>query len=289
MKSMTGYGRGTVTANGVNVTVEVSSVNSKKQLELHCSVPRELGMLEPEMRAVVQKKLVRGTVNAVVNYRLASDNTSAVPLNEPLALATAKRLGDFAKACGLPAPTLREILLVPGVLQSETASLETVKPLVMQALEQALDALCEARLKEGSALFADLEQRGKNMQELLNRIIAREQEAQTEMLRKLKERIAQLGVELPIDDERLAKELAFYVDKSDITEETVRLNSHLSQYRTLIAQENDSGRNLDFLCQEMTRESNTLAAKTADLSISADALALKIEVSKVKEQILNVE
>ena len=289
MKSMTGYGRGTATANGVTVTVEVSSVNSKKQLELHCSVPRELGMLEPEMRAVVQRKLIRGTVNAVVNYRLDNDNTGAVPLNESLALAAVKRLSEFAKASGLPAPTLREVLLVPGVLQNENANLEGVKPLVMQALEQALDALEAVRLKEGTALLADLEQRGKNMQELLNRIIAREQEAQAEMLRKMKERIAQLGVELPIDDERLVKELAFYVDKADITEETVRLNSHLAQYRTLIAQENDSGRNLDFLCQEMTRESNTLAAKTADLAISTDALALKIELSKIKEQILNVE
>lgn len=145
------------------------------------------------------------------------------------------------------------------------------------------------RIREGSALQQELVQRGKNMGTLVERIAAREHEAILLQQERIRARIAALGVQLPVDDEKLAKEVAFYVDKADITEEIVRLRSHLQQYAKLMVSENDTGRNLDFLCQEMSREANTLSSKTADLPISADAMELKIELSKIKEQIMNVE
>ncbi|MBR0458492.1 MAG: YicC family protein [Victivallales bacterium] len=288
MKSMTGFGRGTAQGNGVSVTVEISAVNSKKQLDLHCAVPRELGLVEPEIRAVVQKRASRGTLNLSVNYQIDS-GVAGYPVNEDAARVAATRLQALAAETGLAAPTLADVLSVPGVLEVTKSPVEAVKPLLFQALEVALSELDAMRVREGKALHDDLAARGETMSRMVEAIAAQEEEAQKVTLAKLQERIAQLGVELPLDDERLAKELAFYVDKADITEETVRLRSHLVQYRGILEMENDAGRNLDFLCQEMSREANTLAAKTADLSISGEALALKIELSKVKEQILNVE
>ncbi len=288
MKSMTGFGRGTAQGSGVSVTVEISAVNSKKQLDLHCAVPRELGLVEPEIRAVVQKYASRGTLNLSVNYQMDAAE-AGYPVNEEAARVAAARLQALAAETGLAAPTLADVLSVPGVLEVAKSPAEAVKPLLFQALERALSELDVMRVREGKALHDDLAARGEAMSRMVEAIAAREDEAQKTTLAKLQERIAQLGVELPIDDERLAKELAFYVDKADITEETVRLRSHLAQYRDILEMESDAGRNLDFLCQEMSRESNTLAAKTADLSISGEALALKIELSKVKEQILNVE
>ena len=270
------------------MTVEISAVNSKKQLDLHCAVPRELGLVEPEIRAVVQKRASRGTLNLSVNYQIDS-GVAGYPVNEDAARVAATRLQALAAETGLAAPTLADVLSVPGVLEVTKSPVEAVKPLLFQALEVALSELDAMRVREGKALHDDLAARGETMSRMVEAIAAQEEEAQKVTLAKLQERIAQLGVELPLDDERLAKELAFYVDKADITEETVRLRSHLVQYRGILEMENDAGRNLDFLCQEMSREANTLAAKTADLSISGEALALKIELSKVKEQILNVE
>jgi uncharacterized protein (TIGR00255 family) len=125
--------------------------------------------------------------------------------------------------------------------------------------------------------------------ELVEKIAAREDEALQQQKKRLQERIAALGVELTLDDERLCKEMAFYAEKADITEEVVRLRSHLVQYEELLHSEEDPGRNLDFLGQEMNREVNTLGAKTADLTISNLGLALKGEIARIREQVMNVE
>lgn len=291
MKSMTGYGRGTALGeNGTQAVVELSAVNSRKQLEMRISAPKELGMLESELRAVIQKQLVRGTLVVSVSYQLGKEDMGGkTPLDSDYAVSVASQLVDFAKKSGLPMPTIGDVLSIPGVLKVSDTTSDVIKPLVFSALDKALKELDAMRDREGAVLRADLSARGEAMRALVDRIGGREQEAILLVRDKLRERIAQLGVELPIDDERLLKELAFYVDKSDITEEVVRLKSHLNQYAVLMDATGDAGRNLDFLCQEMSREVNTLSAKTSDMSISADAMALKIELSKIKEQIMNVE
>ena len=291
MKSMTGFGRGVALGTGgTQCIVEISAVNSRKQLEMRLSIPKELCMLEGEIRSQIQKNLVRGTLSVSLAFTLGADDASiAPPINFKLASRLLQEMRNFANENKLPEPTLADVMTLPGVIKTDNSVLETMRPLAAQALNTALEELNAMRIREGIALQQELSQRGRNMSVLLERIAAREHEAILLQQDRIRARIAALGVQLPIDDERLAKEVAFYVDKSDITEEIVRLRSHLQQYDKLMVTENDAGRNLDFLCQEMSREANTLSAKTADLPISADAMELKIELSKIKEQVMNVE
>jgi len=288
---MTGFGRGVASSmNGTQVVVEISAVNSRKQLEMRASVPKELGIQDAELRTIVQKQLARGTINISLNYQLGYEDMKAkLPLDPSFASVVAKELTAFAQKEQLPLPTIHDILSVPGVVKISDSTTELVKPLIYEALSKALNELEAMRTREGEALKAELKARGENLKALVGKIAAREEEAIIYQKQKIMERIARLGVILPIDDERLAKEVAFYVDKSDITEETVRLKSHLVQYDGFMEMESDAGRNLDFLCQEMSREVNTLSAKATDSPICEDALAIKIELSKIKEQIMNIE
>ena len=288
---MTGFGRGIAVSDGIQLTVEISAVNSRKQIEMRVSMPRELALLEPDIRSFVQRRLSRGTLTVSVSYRSvdASSSNAGVPVDFGLASLAYRTLKDFAEAEGAPAPTVGDVLLIPGVLKSSDSSIESLRPLLDSALEQALDSLDAMRCKEGEALKQDLTARGQAMLTGVERIVALEKGAALAMKERLLERIRALQIDIGPDDERLAKEVAFLVDRSDITEEMVRLKSHLAQYAQLMEETADVGRKLDFLCQELNREVNTLGSKCSETSISDEALALKIELSKIREQILNVE
>lgn len=291
MKSMTGYGRATADEGGNHVTVEVSAVNSRKQVDMRFTIPRELGMIEPSLRKIILEKLSRGTLQVVVSYKLDPEAKAATQSidHEKFASVFAE-LSALANENCIEPPTIREIMLVPGVIvDSSSDSTEHLKVLAAKALEDALDDLDRTRIAEGQRLKADLLQRGQNLKDLVDKIAARADDAVILQKKKLQERIATLGIELQTDDERLAKELAFYVEKADITEETVRLQSHLVQYAQLLDSDDDPGRNLDFLGQEMNREANTLSAKTADMDIAGYALSLKTELNRIREQIMNIE
>ncbi|MBP5300206.1 MAG: YicC family protein [Victivallales bacterium] len=292
MKSMTGYGRGVAEASGNSLAIEISAVNSRKQVDIRFSVPRELGMIEPVLRQRIQGQLSRGSLYVSVSYQLSQETAAGGGrINFPVAQAAANELRELSKAAGLNPPTIAEVLAVPGVLNQERDGIyEPLRELVEPALDQALSALSTARVEEGLRLRADLESRGRAMQKLLDEIEIREPEALQEFKERLKLRLEELGgLQITLDEERLARELVFFADKADITEEVVRLKSHFTKYFQLLASEGDPGRELDFLGQEMNREITTLSAKTADLTISEHALALKIEISKVREQVMNIE
>ncbi len=292
MRSMTGYGRGTCEAEGNLVCVELFAVNSRKQVEMRFAIPRELGMLEPQLRQQVQQRLSRGSLNVAVTYQLnPKSNSELASIDLDAACRAVEMLREIGRRSGLSSePAITDVLQIPGVLISNDSSpYEPLLKLAETALARALDELDAMRLKEGLALQQDLLQRGRIMAKLLEQIIARADEALRQQKIRLRERIAKLDMELSLDDERLARELVFYAERADITEETVRLQSHLEQYQELLNSHDDPGRNLDFLGQEMNRETNTLSAKTADLEISALALALKTELGRVREQIMNIE
>ena len=293
MKSMTGYGRSTVTKDGNSVTVEISSVNSRKQIDMRFSIPRELGMLEPELRQIVTQQLSRGTFQVAVTYQLNPESRKQTAVvDTELAAAVARQLRQSGLVAGLanPEPEWKDILLVPGVIADNgSAQVEPIRELAVQAFRNALADLDATRHAEGKRLKDDLIARGETMRRLVENIDGREQEAIQLLKEKLRDRIANLGLDLPIDDEKLAREVIFYVEKADITEEVVRLKSHLVKYMELLNSDGDPGRDLDFLGQEMNREANTLSAKTADMSIAEDALKLKTELSRVREQIMNIE
>lgn len=291
MKSMTGYGRGMAKGECGTLTVEVSAVNSRKQVDLRCSVPRELGMLEQQIRQTVQEKLSRGSLYLAVSYQLNPEFLSKAGRVDTTAFAAvSKELAALAAKTGLSAPTVADVLAVPGVLNtSQSAVYDFLKTLLTPALETALAELTAARVAEGLRLKADLSARGETIRQLLERIDGRGNEALVQLQERLRTRLAELGATMSEDDERLAKELVFFAERADITEEIVRLKSHIVKYFQLLEGEGDPGRELEFLGQEMNREITTLSSKTADLCISADALALKIELSKIREQIMNIE
>lgn len=291
MKSMTGFGRGTAGNASFQVTVEISAVNSRKQLEMRVSLPVELVSLDAEIRSIVQKRLARGMLNVTVSLKAISGAGQAcLSIDFEYAATVCRQLREFAQNNALPSPTLQDVLMVPGVLSKNAqASIDEAKPLLLNALDEALNALETMRTREGDALRTDLLARGERMLSLVSRIEEQEKGAPLAMKERLLERIQALDVEIQADDERLAREVAFLVDKADITEEIVRLKSHLSQYRQFMDETSEVGRNLDFLCQELNREANTLASKCSETAISDLALELKVELSKVREQILNVE
>lgn len=291
MKSMTGYGRGTAVKDGNSVTVEISSVNSRKQIDMRFGIPRELGMLEPEFRQIVQQQLSRGSFQVAVTYQLnpAAKAQTAV-LDEELASHVIAQLTELGQRTGLGTPGWEAVLQVPGVLTDKSAATyEPLRALAIEAFKAALADLDAVRHAEGARLKADLVARGETIRTLVEHIDGHEAEAVNLLKVKLQERLANLGLDLPIDDEKLSREVIFYVEKADITEEVVRLKSHLVKYAELLNSADDPGRDLDFLGQEMNREANTLSAKTADLTIAEDALKLKIELSKIREQIMNIE
>lgn len=291
MKSMTGYGRATAEANGNQVTVEVSAVNSRKLVDMRFTMPRELNALEPMLRQSIQQHFSRGSLNIVVSYKLSEENRRLqAVIDLSAAQAAAKMLTELAQQTGLQPPTVQDIIAFPGVIsENVSSSLEPLKELVVQALEAALADLSAMREKEGAALREDLLARGKTIAALVEQIAARGDDALVLQRQRLRDRIAALGVELTLDDERLTKELTFYAERADITEEIVRLQSHLVQYEELLNSDDAPGRNLDFLSQEMSREANTLSAKTADLAITNDVLVIKAELGRIREQIMNIE
>ena len=292
MKSMTGYGRSTVEEDGCQLTVEVSAVNSRKQVDMRFSIPRELGLLEPLFRQAIQKRISRGSLYVVVSYQMDESRAAqcGAQINASLAKAAAAELQALAKETGVAAPTLSDILAIPGVVTGgQSAVGDALKSLAEPALDKAIDALNEDRVQEGMRLYEDLKQRGSLLQSLIGEIDARGNEALVQMQARLRERITELSGDLPMDEERLARELVYYADKADITEEIIRLKSHLVKYFQLLDGGADPGRELDFLGQEMNREITTLSSKTADLCIADAALKMKIEISKIREQVMNIE
>ncbi len=292
MNSMTGFGRGLAEHQGNSVVVEVAAVNSRKQTDIRTIMPRELSALEPLFKQRVQERVSRGTFAVTLQYSLAPEQRAAsLGIDAVYAAAVARRLREVAAAAGVePHLTLADLLLVPGVLRDAAAVPgEGVRELAMEALDDALDGLRNMQRVEGEELRHDLESRLATIRDNVQAIADRADEAVLQQQKRLRERIALLGVDLPIDDERLAREVAFYAEKSDITEEVVRLRSHLDQFVDLLDQDRDVGRELEFLCQEMNREATTVGSKTTETGTAERVIALKAELARIREQVLNVE
>jgi len=293
MKSMTGYGRGECAQDGFKVTVELSSVN-RKQTEISVYLPRELEALESRIRDEVNRRIARGRLTVKVLMHASNGSYSGrVKLNAALARAYAKELSRLAKDLKLPDPVTLEVLMrAPGVLQTgeELTDAETFRPAVEKALKKALDALIKMREREGTHLAKDLQKRIALVRKSVERVQTQAPEALKRYQVQLRERIRNAGLEMPAaDDERLLKEVVYFADRSDISEELTRLQSHFQQFDDCIKSKEPIGRTLDFLAQEMNREVNTIGSKANDALISREVVTLKAELEKFREQVQNVE
>ena len=290
---MTGYGRGEWSQDGLKLTTEISSVN-RKQTEINVYLPRELEALEPQVRDEVNKRIARGRLTVKVGMHAGeSFYGGKVQLNVPLAKAYAKQIAKLGRELGLSDTlSLEAILRAPGVLRTEEelADAETVWPGVQKSLLQALDALVKMRTKEGTHLRDDLQARLTTMRKAVDGIKERAPEMVKRYQEQLRQRIRNAGLDLPtVEDERLIKEVIYFADRSDISEELTRLESHFKQFAESLRSKEPVGRTLDFLAQEINREVNTIGSKTSDSLISRDVVKLKAELEKVREQIQNVE
>lgn len=290
---MTGYGRGECAQEGFKITVELSSVN-RKQSEIAVNLPRELEVLEAQIRDEVNRRIARGRLTARVSLHAAETREAArVHLNRPLAKAYVQELGKLARELQLEGSVSLDLLMrAPGVLQTneELADAEDFWPAVQKALRHALEMLVKMREREGAHLRKDLSSRIGQMRRSVSRVKKQAPQVQERYRQQLLERIKNAGLESPdIEEERLIKEVVFFADRSDISEELTRLESHFKQYDDCLKADGPVGRPLDFLAQEMNREINTIGSKANDSAISREVVLLKTELEKFREQVQNVE
>lgn len=291
MKSMTGYGRGEHAQGGFKFTVELNSIN-RKQSDIAINLPKELVELEPRIRDEINAALSRGRINAVVAYHRGAMATGQVELDEALAVAYLRAIQKLQRKTKLNGSvTLDTVLRAPGILKLAETSVdaEAVWPGVAAALKRALAQLVKMREKEGRHLAADLTARLATLAGGVARIRQSAPATLKRYREQLHARVKEAGLTVPLDDERLMKEVVFYADRCDITEELTRLESHFGQFRDCLKSSEPVGRTLDFLSQEMNRELNTIGSKANAAEISQEVVRLKAELEKIREQVQNIE
>ncbi|MEA3209214.1 MAG: hypothetical protein QOE70_2271 [Chthoniobacter sp.] len=288
---MTGYGRGQSVHNGSKFSVELNSVN-RKQSDVVVTLPRELSEMEPRVRDVINAEVSRGRLNVVVAVHRSVGSNSALALDRELARIYYKSMLDLQKELGATGEiTIDTILRAPGVLRpaEEDLPIDEAWPHVETALNEALGDLVKMREKEGKHLAKDLIKRLKVVRTTVRKVRQLQPGVVKRYRQNLHDRIERAGVELALDDERLVKEVIFFADKSDITEELTRLESHFVQFAHHLRKHEPVGRTLEFMSQEIGREFNTLGAKANDVEISQLVVMCKSEMEKIREQIQNIE
>ena len=291
MRSMTGYGRGQSVENGSKFSVELNSVN-RKQSDVVVTLPRELNQFEPRVRDVINSEVSRGRLNVVVAWHRAAGTAEKPTLDTELARTYFRSMLELQKELGAGGEiSIETVLRVPGVLRlpDEQFSIDELWPPIEAALKEALGDLVKMRMREGKHLAKDLIKRLKIVRESVRKIRQLQPAVIKRYRQTLHERIERAGLELSLDDERLVKEVIFFAEKSDITEELTRLDSHFAQFAHHLRKNEPVGRTLEFMTQEIAREFNTLGAKANDVAISQLVVACKSEMEKIREQIQNIE
>src|SRR6266576_2953703 len=291
MRSMTGYGRGEVDYNGTKFSVELNSVN-RKQSDITVSLPRDLTELEPRIRQTINENISRGRTNVLVCVHNLFNAPRALALDSELARSYHDAMLALQKELSAPGEiTIGTILQAPGVMRTpeETIKAHEVWPSVERALRAALGELIKMREREGKHLAKDLIHRLKAVRKKLKEIRALHPDVVKKYRSALLDRIQKAGLPVPSDDERIVKEITFFADRADISEELTRLESHLAQFAHHLRKNEPVGRTLEFITQEIFRELNTLGAKSNDAAISQRVVACKAELEKIREQIQNLE
>ena len=292
MKSMTGYGKGMVAGDDFSVSVDLKTVNNRF-LDIHLRVGSELASLEPSIKKRITSRLTRGRVDVTVSMERVAQ--IAYELNRPLIAGYITALKQLQQDFNIAGELDINILArIPGALQPARNGIdEKVIAGLEQALDQALDELEKMREQEGEALKNELRDRVRKIESLVPVIESSAAGLADAYRLRLQKRIGELlnrgGQIVEVDPVRLAQEVAYLADRSDVSEEMVRLRSHLAQFQEALDASGEAGKMLDFLLQELNREANTTLSKSTDLVIKEAGLAIKAEVEKLREQVQNVE
>ncbi len=292
MKSMTGFGRGSANGEEFTVSIEIKTVNNR-YLDIHLRLSQELSPLEMDIRKRVGARLARGRVDLNINFDRTGATTYEV--NRPLIAGYVSAMREIQQQFNLAGDIdVSSVARLPGALAPARDGLNEVNTAgVDQALDEALDSLEVMRKNEGAALAEEMHLRLTNIEAQVPLIEAAAAGLADAYRQRLQKRIGELvdrsNQAIELDPGRLAQEVAYLADRSDITEELTRLRSHVEQFRAAIDAEGEVGKRLDFLLQELNREANTVLSKSTEISIKDAGLAIKAEVEKLREQVQNVE
>jgi uncharacterized protein (TIGR00255 family) len=288
---MTGYGRGETDHAGTKFTVELNSVN-RKQSDVVINLPRDLAVLEPRIRQTINESISRGRTNATISLHAGANGARNLALNTELARSYHQAMRALQKELNAPGEiTISTILQAPGVMRfpEQEQEAEEAWPAVESALRAALADLIKMREREGKHLAKDLIHRLKAIRKKLKEVRTLHPDVVKRYRAALLDRVQKAGLPIGGDDERLLKEITFFADRADVSEELTRLESHLAQFAHHLRSREPVGRTLEFITQEIFRELNTLGAKANDAAISQRVIACKAELEKIREQLQNLE
>ncbi len=290
---MTGFGRGTHSTEHWQATVEASSIN-RKQVEIVTNLPRALQCLESNVRQLTLPHISRGRVQLTIRLEKSGvEDSSQIRINHALAKSFESAFTELSKTIDREVlPMAADFAKYSGIL--ETNDLDQMDPdlswqTIEPALNQALLSMKEMRSAEGNHLKQDFIQRLQTLSELTKSI---SQQAPYRPLRQrelLEKRLSEIGIKLEENDDRLSKELALFADRCDISEELTRLDSHFAKFNEYLNSTEATGRQLDFLCQELFREFNTIGSKANDAQIVQTVVEAKTEIEKIREQVQNIQ
>jgi uncharacterized protein (TIGR00255 family) len=290
---MTGFGEATAEVDGVVYTVEMRTVNNR-YFKSHLRLPDIMSFLEGEVEKLLRSQVHRGTINCLLYMKNVSGE-GLFGVDENALQGYIKKLQDIAEANEMESRIdLAKLLTLPGIVQPicpDEAQVEVMKRVVLELIGRAIDQLKQMRLQEGAALAEDLTANCRAIREKLQLIRDRSGVVLEEYHDKLEKRVNELvaGAKLKIDGETLARETAIFAERCDIAEELTRLDSHLEQFTEHCQGNQDAGRRLDFISQEMLREANTIASKASDAQIGRWVIDIKCAIDRIKEQVQNIE
>ncbi len=293
IRSMTGFGHGRATGDGATAAVEIRSTN-KRHLNVFVHLPDPMAEEESAVRSRMQDAFERGQFDVDVSVEQTDTEDLPVAIDADAAMRYKQRLERLSAAAQIKDPVRLDHLLqfediFAAEEEREAAKIKRAWPVVMEALDAAIEDLQAMRAEEGNALREDLEERTHAIDEHLDAIEERAPKRVEERQEQLRERLTELVDDDRVDPDRIEAEIALLADKLDVTEECVRLHSHLKMFREALDSDEPSGRKLKFITQEIHREANTIGAKADDEEISRHAVDMKEEIEKIKEQIRNVE
>ena len=293
INSMTGYGEAQSEADGVSYAIEIKTVNNR-YLKTIIKLPELTSFLEEDIDKLLRKNISRGTINYVLRLKDSSAST-LFDIDETALQAVAEKLSRAGSSSGIKGKIdLGNLLNLPGIIQPalpDKERVERIKKLVVRISQEALDKLKQMRAVEGGYLEADIKKCCTAIETDLEQIRGRSAIVMQEYAEKLKKRVNELlaHAELKLDEGILAREVAIFADRSDISEEASRLDSHLQQFEQCCNGNDQAGRRLDFISQEMLREANTIASKASDTETTRYVVDIKCQIDRIKEQVQNIE
>jgi uncharacterized protein (TIGR00255 family) len=292
LKSMTGFGCGDASARGVRIGVEVSSVN-RKQFDVRVSLPKGMQILEPQVAEHVHRRVSRGSVTCAVTMHMSgAARRACVTIDADLAALYVRDLRRIARSLGMGADASIDTLVrLPDVIRSDSVqgSPETVWPVLEKALDRAIDGMLAMREREGRTIGRDLRRRFASLRRMAAALRRAAPSVSAGYRKTLLRRLQNAGLGDVSKDQAVAREIALFADKCDVSEELVRLESHFKQADRLLSSDEPVGRAMDFLCQEMFREINTTGSKANDAAMARVVIDFKAELEAVREQVQNVE